>query len=1013
MNMKKICKLLCIIVCMCMCWGMQAKATAPTTAIGPVNGYGFLMGPDGNPWTYTAAFTKQNGYYTTAVVEVYNAENQLVGKIVDSLNINDPNVTGVRDLQVVNFVTKKFFNFDNNYELMFLITANTKQYVNKYFNRIYSISDSEISTEPVCEMPGNMVASKNIGEYNENYTVIFKRDSSDIHYFDVYTKASYASPDAPELKHTFQTPYANLAALNDLFPIFMVKNGAYINYFTVQYEKPFFVPNTPWDQDPVVNENNALVIKQYNQKFEEVGETKIPMAKDPDPAYLYTFYCLGNLSGENDIILNYNGTGKPAFVITEDNYAIASDGSVFSYRLYDSEGQLLSTIVEHSLGTLHLSDVAGHERQYGFMKNENEVEFVQFVDVPSCKTTARVALNNNGDVLSGNWDRVAKGDSYQYVVSLLQGTTLADGSVEQRIAWLTNKGKVDHYDAINLGQKVEAANVWIAAPVLNPHLFNTDDAYEYATLIKRTGVNGNILLVCSTNGQTLLEVGADETLGGSLNMVDVVNGQANNPSLLCVHTDGNTFTLNYFALPLSKTEIQGQGTAEDPYQITSVSDFMQIDEHPAAYYQIMNDIDFGAVPFKGLTQPFSGKLNGGKYALKNLSLDNSGLFAEIVDTAVIKDLKLENPIMVLSEHAVTAGFLVNRARGGFGEAEGAEFHALISNVHVHNPTIQAANFTGVVGGIVGEASLFTEIVKVSLLDADITAPLAEQVGGIVGSLATGSHVHVAAVSGTIHGGAIVGGIAGSVSSDNPIYHCHVNADLEGTHTIGGVVGKSARSAVYNCLVEGSVQLELTADANDHVAGNAGGVVGMLEADILGTSTAIVVENCLVGLSQMEAQLSSVPQTYEIAAHRIVGYTSADSYEYDWDNIDYNKPQAEWPRIYGKPEACLKGNYVISDLAALDATIEKIDTTTEGSDLAASDMTIDWLAAHGFALGSEFDAPWKLTDQLVLWFESDGIFTGVENVCVEDTNSATRKIISNGQILIIRDGKVYNVLGTRL
>ena len=344
---------------LCMLMGFFATAQASTiTTIGPVDNYGFLTGPDGNQWTYTTSFTQKYGFYTSMTVEVYNAENQLVGKIVDSLNIDDPNVTGVRDVQVTGFVTKKFFNFDNNYELMLFVVANTKQYVNKYFNRIYSIVEGETSTQPVCEMPGNMVASKNIGEYSENYTVVFKRDSTNstgMHYFDIYTKASYASPDAPELKHTFEIPYANLAALNDLFPIFMVKNGKYINYFTTQYEKPYFVPSTPIYEDPVVNENNSLVIKQYDNKFNIIGETKIPMAKDPDEAYLYTFYSLGSLSGERDIILDYNGTGKHAFVITEDNYAIASDGSVYSYRLYDNEGNLL---------TCRLVRALCHRRQY-------------------------------------------------------------------------------------------------------------------------------------------------------------------------------------------------------------------------------------------------------------------------------------------------------------------------------------------------------------------------------------------------------------------------------------------------------------------------------------------------------------------------------------------------------------------------------------------------------------------------------------------------------------------------
>ena len=978
---------------------IQAQNVVPTNTIGPVNSYGFLSGPDGKQWTYTTSFTQKYGFYTSMTVEVYNAEHLLVGKIVDSLNIADPNVTGVRDVLVTGFVTKKFFNFDNNYELMLFVVANTKQYVNKYFNRIYSIVEGEISTQPVCEMPGNMVASKNIGEYTENYTVVFKRDSTNttgMHYFDVYTKASYASPDAPELKHTFEIPYANLAALNDLFPIFMVKNGAYINYFTTQYEKPYFVPGTPVYEDPVVNENNSLVIKQYDNKFNIIGETKIPMAKDPDEAYLYTFYSLGSLSGERDILLDYNGKGKHAFVITEDNYAIASDGSVYSYRLYDNEGNLLNTIAEYALGTIHLSDVAGYERQYGFLKNENEVEFVQMVDVPSCKTVARITLNNGGNILSGNWDRVAKGDSYQYVVSLLQGDVLADGSIEQRIAWFTNKGKVDHYDAINLGQKVEAANVWVSASVLNPHLFNTDDAYEYAALIKREKETGNILMVCSTNGETLLEVGQSETLGGDLNMVDVVNAHTPTPSLLCVYTNGTAFTLNYFTLPLKSSTIQGQGTAEDPYQITSMNDFMQIENAPAAHYLVMNDVDFMNVPFTGIHVPFTGVLDGSNHALKNVVLDGSGLFAYVNDAAVIKDLVISHPVMQLGEVSTSAGIVVNMIQGNMTGEDGSTdmegISATLHNIQVVAPKVVGDSYKGIFGGIAGNASLFVGITQSLVTDASIALPLAEGVGGIAGQLATASYVKACAFDGEIDGGKMVGGAVATAGSGEEISHVHVHAVLTGAQQLGGVIGHSERAPMTNCYAEGSLILK-----NNAIVGKVGGMIGEMGINETGDGP-IVIENCLVGIESIVLPIDSV------YAHRVIGFSAGDKYNY-------------FEQRYELPETKIKGCYVISDLAALDSNIALSDTTTEGATLALSEVTADWLGTHGFTLGTTLDAPWVLDQSvLTLWIESMIYGSGVENIWGDDTHDAhdsAKKVLINGRILIIRNGNVYDITGARV
>ena len=81
------------------------------------------------------------------------------------------------------------------------------------------------------------------------------------------------------------------------------------------------------------------------------------------------------------------------------------------------------------------------------------------------------------------------------------------------------------------------------------------------------------------------------------------------------------------------------------------------------------------------------------------------------------------------------------------------------------------------------------------------------------------------------------------------------------------------------------------------------------------------------------------------------------------------------------------------------------------------MTAEWVAGQGFVLGNSIDAPWVITDSgLKLWFESDGINSGIEDVWGEEANgnqAATRKMIINGQMLIIRDGKVYNVMGARL
>ncbi len=1004
--MKRFIKFYCTAVCMLMSLFATAQASTVTT-IGPADTYGFLTAPDGSTWTYTAAYAVENGHPKSAEISIYDNFQKLVGTLNETFELAETDLW-VRDVEINSLVTRKFFNSDNNIEIMLFISIATKDYKGRFYNSVYSLSE-DTSTH-VCNVDGNQVLAKNIStNNNDNYTMVFFRqyydENNTLYYnYDVYGKAEYGTSQ-PVLKHTFEIPYQHIAALNDPMPIYMMQSGKYtIDYVVAQYEKPFFDPSIPVYEEPVVNPDNSLVITRYDNKFNQLSEVKIPMIQDEDPAFLYTFYYLGGLGGQNDVILDYNGTGEMAFVVTVDNYETASDGSVYSYYLYDANGNKINTIAEHGLGTIYMSNLPGHSQQYGFLKNENDVEFIQMVDVPSCQTVARIPLYNGGATLSGNWDRVPYGDSYHYVVSLLQGENAEDGTIHQRIAWFTNKGKLHHYDDLNLGKNVETAQVNIQSSVLDPRLFNADNAYEYMVLLKRTKMGSSekeeVLLICNNEGNTLLELGADAAKGGALSMINVLNVKTN-PVLLCAYNNDSHFTLNYYALPLVKNTLKGEGTVEDPYQITCAADFFQIDDAPNAHYQIMNDIDFGNAPFAGLKNIFAGSLDGDNKMLTNLFLNGSGLFREVVDTAVIKNICLKEPVMALNSNALYAGFIANTMRGGYTD-DGVELNATLNNVHLLSPTMVGYDFAGVFGGLVGEASLFMNTSVCSVQEATFEAQNAEAVGGIIGTTLTGSAVNAVSFSGELNGGTTVGGIVASVASDCPIYHAHVDADIAGATIVGGVAGTSDRAVIANCYVEGTLALAVATEK-----GGVGAIVGALAADIMGNTTDAIVYDNIVALQSIQAPQGAI-------AHRVVGFSSCNDYEYDWDNVDWNKDQSEWPRIYGNPEKCLKDNYVTSALAILDATITAEHTTTEGADMAASELTTDWLSNHGFALGNNVDAPWVLNnDALYLWFENGQTGTGVENIWTDNATSTARKLLINGQVVIIRDGKLYNVMGYSL
>ena len=987
-----------------------SNMVAQTSQTGPVDNYGFLNAPDGTTWTYTASFEKKYNLYTMVTLSVYDSQKELIGTIVDSLKLEDENMTGINQADINPLVTQKFFNTDNKYELMLFLHAQTKDYEGRQFNHVFSFGEGETVTTPIATVEGRQVYAQNVGDYSENYVMIFARDSasSSKDYtlcYDVRRKSVYGGG----VQHTFRVPYQNVAALTDLQPIYMFKNGDMLYYVLQQYEKPYFDPTTPLDQDPVVNPDNNLVITYMNQSYKTLYTTKIPVTQDENQKLLYTFPMLGGLNGVKDIAVNYDGDA-PAYIITMEKYNLESDGSINSYYMYDVNGKLIKTIAENTLGRILMSPVAGQEDQWLFMKEEYDGEFF-FVDLPSCETRAEISIYlEDGRTISSQIDRYPKGDSYEYAVALLQGNNEPDGTISQDIAWLNADGTFNRYEKINLGNYIEAAQVNITAEALNPWIMHTDDAREYMVLVKRynpknTSDKETALLICNTKGEILLDYGKDAEKG-ELNMVYLFDKGAT-PMLMCVYQKNGALTMHYTPLPLNSTSLKGAGTAEDPYQLACASDFRLIDNNPSAYYEVVTDIDFLGEPFEGPKKAFLGKLDGKDYTWKNLCLVGGGLFGEVKDSVIIANIKMENPTLVMTgANDNVAGILANIMQGGISD-EGVNIPALLSNVHVTNPVIKGVGYNGIVGTLVGEAALFLDVNTCSVTGADIVAPQA-QVGGVIGKSATSTNIHACLFTGVAEG-RVVGGITSEVSSGEPIYDCRVVADLYTSYTAGGVVGFSGRSKISNCVVEGTITLD-----SKSTEGKVGGIVGEVETDATGSSTAILVENCLVGLDAI-----NTPTGRDVIAHRVVGFSSGDDYEYDWDKVDWSKPQSEWPRAYFAPEKNFKNNYVVSDLAAIDATVQLTDTTTEGATLAWSEVTTAWLGEHGYKLGTSVDAPWVYGEQLTLWFESE-LETGVEDIfggncgdIIGSGKQSAKKIIIDGQMYILRHDGLYNITGARV
>ena len=922
------------------------RAVSPTTTELPAtNAFGAINGPDGTVWTYTMDYTVANGSYTSAHVKVYNSKQVLVGEFTDTFE-NYPGETGVNSVQLNPTITKKFFNLDDNYEVMLFIHATTEDYSGHNYNDVFSLG----KPDKIATIGGNQVLAQNTARdaWSENYTLLFQRDSIDYDtyeyhmYYDVYEKASYNG--GIKKIHTFDIDYDYISGSgNAAVPIMMQKRNNQIYYALPRYEKPFFDPNTSFNEDPVVTPDNNLLITLLNSRFDTLSVTKIPCPTETD--YIYTFPYVGGLRSNDDFAFDEFAAADTAFIVSFDHYT-TTDEFLTSYYVYNVQGELIKTIAKYSSDALWLSDIPGQEEQYCFLFTNDDAAWFSFVDVPSCNEVLRLPAALDGNSLSTNLDRYQVGNSYQYVFSLSYAADDAEGNTIHSIAWINQDGSLNHYDRLNLGQNIQMANPWISAQALNPWVFNTDNEREYMVLVKRLKATGSpatdeLLYVVNTKGERLLEIGPDETKG-NLSGISLLNPESNPTLAILYYNSGaaSYYTPTFVALPLNT--FAGSGTTADPYQIATAGDFKRISTAPAAAFQVVADIDFQSLPFGGIDANFTGSIDGQDHVLTNLVLEDNGLFHNVLENASIRDLHLYKPQMSL-EDASEAGFIANSAVTN----QLLKGTCVIENVHIYQPVVSAAkDFDGYFCSIAGSTATGTQILQCSANDADIQI-LSEDAtaGGIVGTLRTGSSVKACAFSGELIAG-IAGGIAGeNLSADETISHCHSNADITGYSAAGGIIGYDARATVSNCLAEGNIDvfggIRTTA---------AGGIAGTLE-ETWETPAAKVIENCLVGISSIHYW----DDAKGVAAHRIVGYTSADKQDGDSQSA---------------PETALANNYVISALAVLDESVQATDTTTEGATLPAADLTTDFLAAHNFAEGTSLDAPWVHSATPYLWFEKE-------------------------------------------
>lgn len=983
---------------------MQAKLKARSVktdadfAFAPSDNFSFLQLPDGTSWYIIADTDKnilsQNEYYTEYSITgvhatIYDDDFRPVGKIDHT--VETPEGYGqCTNLSFGLVVTKKFFNTDDNYEVMLMLNYRPAEgYGAQAFTYVYSLRGAETSAVFVQDFKGYYTTAVNDAKdsWSENFFMTFftgetQTDDELFHGFDIYTKASYASPRATLLKH-FDIDMVHVMSdgANEGMPVLINSKGSNLYVAVGRYEKTFF--KNPFDfMDDTLNPDNHFLIDLYTlsgypAELKLAKQTSIPVDA-PAEGFAMRTYSLGMFQGSNDISFDFSASTLPDYVLSVVDSDFR-DNSAAHFEVITPDGTSLGTFGHGNDGFMSMADVPGQSRQFVFLcYNEDGTEGIfRFMDYPSMQEVASIPVlataGNEIVKLSTDVDRVAAGGSYSYVFSGALGDHDADGNTIHEVLWFDKDGNHQRTDRLNAGKNVNRVQVYVAGHALDPYLFNTDVKQEYMILVQRQDNDASAashveFCVVNPNGETLVQYKFAST--ASEMGVWLVN-PSTRPAVGMGYSDfsDKLYHVDMMSLPLNKFE--GEGTAENPYLLYTPGDVLQIKNNLSSHFRLAADIDYRGAAFTPIAGAFSGSIDGAGHSIKNFTLADKPMFADINGSeekkASVRDLTLWKPVVSGDASAVLAN------RIALAELEG---------VHVYKLSA-ISDSSDDFGGLV-----CTTGVSCAITGCSVSGDIQREgtVGGIVCELGNGSAVSACSFSGTIKADAYLGGIAMSTTATSTLTDCHVNATLEARNNIGGIVANSGRGLISRCVAEGEITATEAGRTYSEKDGmiqviNVGGIVGSLTPDMGGyddfgnptePGTAPVVKDCLVALAAI-----TIPDDNEAllaTAHRIVG-RSRINYDPQYLGEEYDEDLEDWVITWGDPQApenCLVNNHAVNVLGLLDPSVAADAATTEGATKPYDEIDGDFFDSLSFSFnGYSAGEPWVFGTNLIpqLWFES--------------------------------------------
>jgi hypothetical protein len=364
-----------------------------------------------------------------------------------------------------------------------------------------------------------------------------------------------------------------------------------------------------------------------------------------------------------------------------------------------------------------------------------------------------------------------------------------------------------------------------------------------------------------------------------------------------------------FELILSNMD--GNGTAESPYRITTISELQAIEAEPTASYILGNDINAAQTQvwnFVGLVEDESlGMANKTEYETNYNSIEENSEEISVNGNIINKsnytinyntgDIIFNNPLSDKSEYnidsTVKIDYNADNSYNGFTPIESANFAPeidgnghVISNIHINRPDENNVGiFRNIEGGAIYDLTIGGHYVSGY-----------NSVGGLVGNM-DGGFVDNVRIAGAIQGQENIGGLIGETSRTN-ITNVNALIAVNGQQNVGGITGYANENAN---ITKSAIQ---TAEGRT-ISGyrNVGGIIGDSYTSNINTSYSLAViygsENIggLVGAQREESTLNESYATSTVVGESVetrgglVGVNNGEVNNTYWDVLGTNQYNA--------------------------------------------------------------------------------------------------------------------------